>query len=457
MGRIGQWKIPGIAALAALLLVFTIGGSASAFLIPRPPGISGVVADQPGASLLLPYFEVDLSNSTPAADTTVLSITNTTATAVLNHVVIWTDLGVPALEFNIYLTGYDLWRLNLQQLLLTGNMPQTASAGQDPFDTISPKGTLSQDINFASCNGQLPYPPIPAAQLAGIQAALTGQASVNYGVNQCGGVNHGDNIARGFITVDVVNNCTQRFPGEPGYFAAGGTGDVTNQNVIVGDAFYVNPSQNHAFSLPLVQLIANAVDPALSVTGDYTFYGKYDNFTAIDNRQPTSTNFIHRYLNAGSPQGLNYANHGSQVVVWRDSKISEVTSPLGFTCGTPPSWYPLGQEGLVAFDEQEDVELPSITNPFGAQTQKVPLAGAAVPITFPEGLLWLDLNTSVTGQSTNLADPAAAQAWVFPLFDQGVGAGNNSGSTWEMGEESILLDSAENANHTLPPPPSKPN
>jgi hypothetical protein len=71
-------------------------------------GLSGVVADQPGASLLLPYFEVDLSNSTPAADTTVVSITNTSATAIISHWVIWTDLGVPALEFNVYLTGYDL-------------------------------------------------------------------------------------------------------------------------------------------------------------------------------------------------------------------------------------------------------------------------------------------------------------------------------------------------------------
>jgi hypothetical protein len=256
-------------------------------------------------------------------------------------------------------------------LLLTGNMPQTASAGQDPTDTISPKGQLSQDINFASCNGQLPYPPLPVAQLAGIQAALTGHASVNYGTNRCGAVNHGDNLARGYITIDTVGNCTVRFPGEPGYFGESFSGDAVNQNVLTGDAFYLNPAKNHAFSMPLVSLAANQIDPALNVTGDYTFYGTYDNFTAIDNRQPTSTNFINRYVNAGSPQGSNYVNQGSQVIVWRDSKISGVTSPLGFTCGTPPSWYPLGQEGLLAFNEQEDVQAPAVPNPFPAQTQKV--------------------------------------------------------------------------------------
>jgi hypothetical protein len=424
-----------------------------AYEFQDPQGIVGVVKNVPAASLLLPYFEVDLNNSTPAADTTVLSITNTSATAILNHVVIWTDLGVPALEFNVYLTGYDLFRLNLQQLLLTGNMPQTASAGQDPGDLISPKGTFSQDINFASCNGQLPYSPLPGPQLAGIQAALTGHASVNYGTNLCGAINHGDNIARGYITIDTVNNCTIRFPGEAGYFGAGGSGDVTNQNVLVGDAFYLNPAKNHAFSVPLVSLTADATNPATNMTGDYTFYGKYDNFTAIDNRQPTSTNFINRYVNAGSPQGLNYINQGSQVIVWRDSKISGVTSPLGFTCGTPPSWYPLGQEGLVAFDEQENIQAPAVTNPFPAQTRKVPLAGATVPITFPEGLLYLDLNTSVSGQSANLSDQAAAQAWVLAIYDQGVGSGgNNPTNSWEMGEEATLLDSAENANHTIPAP-----
>jgi hypothetical protein len=454
MTRIPNWKLPVVAAVA-LLLMFSMGGRAGATVLATP-GIAGVETGEPAASLLLPYFEVDLNNDTPQGETTVISITNSSATATLAHVAIWTDLGIPALEFNVYLTGYDLYRLNLQQLLLTGVMPQTASAGQDPTDTISPKGIFSQDINFASCNGILPYPTLPAAQLAGLQAALTGQPSVNYGGN-CGALNHGDRIARGYITIDTVNNCSFRFPGESGYFGVGYTGDATNQNVLFGDAFYVYPAKNHAFSVPLVSLTANASDPATSVSGDYTFYGKDDSFTAIDNRRPTSTNFLHRYVNAGSPQGLNYVNQGSSVIVWRDSKVNGAIlagSPpaFGFTCGSPPSWYPLGQEGIVAFDEREDAQVPSVSNPFGAQTQFVPLAdGGPVPITFPEGILYLDLNTTATGQVSGQTDPAAAQAWVLKVFDQGIGGGgNNPNSSWEMGSETTLLDSAENANHTVP-------
>ncbi|HYL04398.1 MAG TPA: hypothetical protein VE075_00045, partial [Thermoanaerobaculia bacterium] len=60
----------------------------------------------PSATLLLPYFEVDLNN--PNGLTTLFSVNNASATAILVHVVMWSDLSVPVLDFNIYLTGYDV-------------------------------------------------------------------------------------------------------------------------------------------------------------------------------------------------------------------------------------------------------------------------------------------------------------------------------------------------------------
>lgn len=439
-------------ATAALMLVVAIGGIARA----QTQGIAGAVTNQPGATLLLPYFEVNLDDL--KASNTIFSITNSSATAILNHVIIWTDLGVPAIEFNVYLTGYDLWRMNIGSFLTTGIMDQTASAGQDPTDTISPKGIFSQDINFASCNGNLPNGPIPPLQLQGLQNALIGQASVNYGPNMCGGINHGDRVARGYITVDTVNNCTQRFPGDPGYFAAGGTGDVTNQNVMFGDSFLISVEQNRAVAQPLVSLIADATNPATSTSGRYTFYGRYDSWTAVDNRQPTSGDFAGRYINGTSPQGLNFMNQGSQAIAWRDSKVMQ--GP--FTCGTTPSWYPLKQEMILLFDEQEHPQVPSTCQnlpcpqppslmPFPAATQKVPLNSAAFPTTFAEGWAFLDLHNTQLGNSNPPVNPAAEQAWVIMLYDQGAGSGgNNNGSSWEMGEPATLLDSAENPNHFVP-------
>ena len=89
--------------------------------------VVGTVDDVPAATLLLPYFEVDLDN--PDGVTTLMSINNASAAAVLAHVVLWTDLSVHVLDFNIYLTGYDVQTLNLRDILVHGNLSLASSAG----------------------------------------------------------------------------------------------------------------------------------------------------------------------------------------------------------------------------------------------------------------------------------------------------------------------------------------
>src|SRR3954451_14190701 len=51
------------------------------------------IGAQPSATLLLPYFEVDLGAS-GTGQTTLFSINNASATAALAHVVVWSDLSV---------------------------------------------------------------------------------------------------------------------------------------------------------------------------------------------------------------------------------------------------------------------------------------------------------------------------------------------------------------------------
>ena len=155
-------------ALAVALLGLLVAGQGAQAII-------GTVDDVPAATLLLPYFEVNLTDANDV--TTLFSVNNASATAVLVHVVLWSDLSVPVLDFNIYLTGYDVQTVNLRDILVNGILPRTASAGQDPTDAISPHGDFSQDINFASCNGQLPPPVLPVSFIAHLQASLTGQFS----------------------------------------------------------------------------------------------------------------------------------------------------------------------------------------------------------------------------------------------------------------------------------------
>jgi hypothetical protein len=428
---------------ASLLLTI----SAVALLALQPAGAQTVtptgsivtVSDTASATLLGPYFEVDLSN--PTGMNTIFSINNTGAvtyttfgsppqtftqqngpTAVLAHVVIWSDYGVPVLSFNVYLTGFDVQRIDMRQVL-TGTLPRTASAGQDPTDQISPKGRDSQDINFASCNGQLPPAALSASTIAGIQASLTGNASAA-NAGKCAGAVHNDNIARGYITVDTVNSCTSLFPGDVGYISS----TITFQTQLTGEVFYVDQLHAIARGDNMVNIHASFTDPLVGTAGNYTFYGRYDSWDASDHRQPLPNSFAARFLNGNytnsSPQSVSTAWGGGTVpagstslVVWRDSKTAEQY----FTCGTTPNPFPLGQEGVTAFDEQEHPQTigPGFSGtafnfgaPFPLATQVVKIGGAALPVSFPAGWVFLDLSTTVIGNPNPTSDPAAAQGWV---------------------------------------------
>src|SRR6188768_1710434 len=86
--------------------------------------VIGTIDPVPAATLLVPYFEVDIANADGI--NTLFSINNASATAVLAHVTVWTDQSVPALDFDVYLTGYDVQTINLRDIFVSGNLPVTA-------------------------------------------------------------------------------------------------------------------------------------------------------------------------------------------------------------------------------------------------------------------------------------------------------------------------------------------
>src|SRR5512142_454796 len=95
-----------IAAAFAAAIVLLGATPAGATGVSGTPPVIPTISETPGATLLLPYFEVDLAH--PTGRTTRFWINNATATAALVHVTIWSDLAVPVLAFNEYLTGYDV-------------------------------------------------------------------------------------------------------------------------------------------------------------------------------------------------------------------------------------------------------------------------------------------------------------------------------------------------------------
>lgn len=441
-GFLSRWML-GVASLGVLAMVS----------VPAAAQEPAYIGDQPAATLLLPYFEVDLTN--PAGANTLFSVNNASASAVLAHVTVWSTMHVPVFTFDVYLTGYDMQTINLREVL-NGTLPRTASAGQDVQDTgqrtdgISNQGAFSQDINFASCNAVLPYPAMPQSTIDHLRAALTGQASP-LAANQCAALPDGTNVARGYITVDTVNQCSSLDPSDVGYFSTGGGGVATNQNVLWGDVTYISHlgGQESADASPLVHIRAmpgagvTGYYPGLPETttpGEYTFYGRLVNWSAADNREPLATSFATRFSTAGLfPR--------TTLTVWRDAKVNQDY----FACGTRPTWFPLTQEGFAVFDEQEGYETQTSvpfapqpgnvgTLPFPIGTQRVQVGGTAFPTTKVSGWLYLNLNT-VTGASPP-NDPAAAQAWVS-VHMKGTGR-------FGVGWHATQLDSARAAQHYTP-------
>jgi len=425
----------------ALVSLLALGGQAFADIC--------AVDDVPAATLLLPYFEVDLSST--GGITTLFEINNATAVPVVAHVVVWSDLSVPVLDFNVYLTGYDIQPINMRDILDL-DLPDTAGPLTDPdgpepslTDQISNNGEFSApEVVFPQCAEQLP-PPDPAALTAfaqDVKDALTGQPVAGRG-GLCFGVNFGDDIARGYVTVDVVDRCSLQFPGDPGYFVAGGQGVAQNDNVLWGNYIYVDPANNFAQGETLVHVEADALNPETSVPGEYTFYGRYVAWTAADNREPLTSSFAARYVQNAAFTG------GTQMIVWRDSK--RVIAPFSCAAGPPSPPYRLGQEAIIIFDEKENPDIPrqvpispqpeqDVLNPFPWEAQRVTVGGPALPSPFSSGWMYFNLNNLLTPDPPE--DPWASQNWVTVI--------ESAEGRFSVGFDAIQLDSTCNANHLDP-------
>lgn len=339
----------------------------------------------PAATLLLPYFEVDLGNA--AGANTTFSIQNVGPTGVLTKVELWSDLAVPAGGFMMYLKPRERRTVDLRNVL---NCALPA--------TVNPAGT------FPSCAGALP----PSAAFCATydwKNTLSGKAST-FLSGKCGGRDFNDSIARGYLTIDTMNGCTTRYQGDPGFWSSGGTGDASNQNVLAGDFALANTSTGPAFSAPLVSIEARVADPETSTVGGATFYGTEDSWVAADNREPLAGIYGPRYITP-----LRVAS--TDLIVWRDPKVKQG----GFTCGTVPAWYPLGQTSIIRYTDAGVATLLGGT-PFPAAAQRV----SALPLTGAlggSGWLRLDLDFASAAAGNNPPEaPARAQAWVGTLIQQ---------------------------------------
>ena len=374
------------------------------------------IGNAPSATLLLPYFNVDFSGGNTS--NTIFSIVNTSRFPQIAHVVLWTDWSFAALDFNIFLTGYDVQSISLRDIFANGQIAPTAAGtagGTSVTGSVNGPGTgtsptlatvqarnpgngapgavpapnsgagsnpnFSAAVGSGATNGCVNLPgAIPAGLLTDLRTVFTTGASgsiIGAGCLDRLGGTHANAI--GYVTIDVASNCTTNLPG-PTYFTA----DILFDNTLTGDWEQIVPGTsggltNASGGSPLVHIRAvpeGGVSGSIPGTNlPFTFYDRYTGFATtvnrtIDRRQPLPNTWAARWIQGGTG-GFN-----TNFEIWREG----IGSPdgTGTACdtappngvGTPPD-APVANSALaiadeVRFDEFENavgVTVPSQVSP----------------------------------------------------------------------------------------------
>lgn len=319
------------------------------------------ISTAPAATLLLPYFEVDFKSPQTTARTTLFTITNTTDLPQIAHVVVWTDWSFPALDFNIFLTGYDVQGINLYDIFARATIapgPTPGTGGTSSNTTVPTNPTAGSqpaandaNPNITSLAGCTNLPgTFSQALLTDLQLIFTtgkGTGAAIGCTSQVGGV-HANAI--GYITVDVAPTCHTSLPNQSTYFT-----QILFDNVLIGDYQDINPNPatgNYAGGNPLVHIRAVPEGgPAGSIPGTnlpYTFYDRYTAGTGlprtVDRRQPLPSTFAARYIQGGT--GAFNTNYK----IWREGVSTGACS--GAQAASLNS--NLGIAEVVRFDEHEN-------------------------------------------------------------------------------------------------------
>jgi hypothetical protein len=436
----------------------------------------------PAATLLLPYFEV---SPTRPGRTTIFSITNVSPYPQIAHVTLWTDWSFPVLDFNIFLTGYDVQPINLFDVIYNGFIavddpnPTLAGTGYNSVNSPAPQtvatgnGVLSgrprtntvtvgstvfvnnpniSPAATSSCAaGNLPG-RIPQQLRQDVASLLTTGTTIN-GSFSCGssanitssspvGGTHTNAI--GYMTVDVANNCSTTLPTSPSYYS----GEILYDNVLIGDYQDVNqtatglgPGDAGGNTMVHIRAVpeggAAGVFPAATGPTNlpYTFYDRYTlgNATGvrtIDRRQPLPSTFAARWISGSS------AAFDTNYKIWREG-ITSATS-----CSNAVLNSALAVADVVRFDERENstgliptsgpiISPPPVAQAVGLpETSKVNVSNATFfpPASVVAGTTaggWMYLN--LTNNFNDLSGAGGASTGVYSAARPGFGATNLGG------------------------------
>lgn len=379
------------------------------------------IALLPAATLLLPYFEVDINKPQAAARTTLFTVVNTSQYPQIASVTLWSDWAYPVLNFNIFLTGYDVQSINLYDLL--GPRGFIPSQSGQPGPRSLPNNSNPNFAPGTAADCAAPPGPIPASLAADIRSELTTGRVRNCGNARIGGEHLN---AAGYATIDVVATCGSILPTEPGYFD-----QILYDNVLTGDWQIIDPDANtgnFAGGSPLVHIRAipegGPAGIVVPTNLPYTFYDRYtprfDRETpAMDRRQPLPSAFAARYVQ-GFLDPLN-----TNFMLWREGLTGANAACDTYFDNSAAKRLMLVRE-LIRFDEHENPTTNFSTiimegydpNKYLPATSSVSTAGGLFPpmstrTTDIGGWIYLNLaNPGSAVYTTKVAGVRPSQNWV---------------------------------------------
>jgi hypothetical protein len=384
----------------------------------------------PAATLLLPYFEVDIEDA--GGETTLFTITNTSNEDQIAHVTLWTDYSFPVIDFNIYLTGYDVQSINLFDVISRGVIAPNVGTGTAITKRRAPTSVINPDLALGGCD-VLPG-NLEDIYVERMQSAFTEGVVDDFGTFAgCNNVGNEHDNAVGYATIDLADLCSTSLPTDPGYF----TTEIRFDNVLIGDYQQVNSSDDFAQGNPMVHIraIPEGGEPGelAIVNFDRTFYSRYQAGGVADRRQPLPAQFAARWIEGGA------SGFATSYKIWREG---EVTTGATICSNWDINVTAVGE--IVRFDE---AEVPVGQAPGGRVSPPLEFDAA-----LPETSLTSVADDDVFPQMTN----GAVAGWMYLNLDNEAADGIAS-QNWVVvsmraeGRYSVDFDAAWLANGCTPP------
>lgn len=246
----------------------------------------------PAATLLVPYWKVSLNGASGApigggagTTDTLVSIINVSTPGVIAHVTVWNKYSKAVLDFNVPLTGKDQAFFTMRDVM-NGNLnvnPNVQKAGvkdacginlgnntylptigwgQTTYirfshpESNTPNSDAYVSISYYAADAFAVFRNKVWSSLdeSGDVASFTNSHSANIldtdnpGCWGGSGGTYTGNLS-GYLTIDVVNYCTNYFPADRQFYngdaiATAGWAPTYTPNVLIGDVFFVDNSAN---------------------------------------------------------------------------------------------------------------------------------------------------------------------------------------------------------------------